>query len=117
MTRKQRYRQRLKLQAAIARTVNLLLDHQHKDQIPPDRTTATMAAELIVGLTTFARAAGVVVRGRGSEPDVDRIAKMLVARKRATSARYKRAYKRAIKLRDQATIDRLERWAEKNRPK
>ena len=90
---KQRYRRRLKLQAALTRVVQVLARHL-SDKIPADRTTALLAAEAVRGLVTFIKAAGLAERlYTQDDPDLQRFADLIKARKKETAARYRRLEK------------------------
>jgi hypothetical protein len=110
MDAKTRYRQRLKLQAALTRVLEVYVKNNTAG-IPADRTTAELAAQ-VVGLlmpfvrTAFRHDAGVVQPEAPEEaPGLTRFAYILRSRCKATGARYKRRLKpqliaEVVRLRD-----------------
>src|SRR5687768_10630203 len=90
MDAKTRYRRRLKLQAALARVLEVLAANVG-DGIPPDRASALLAWQAVVKLAAF-------IEGAGVEPpagsDLSRAVHILRARHRETRARYRRREKR-----------------------
>jgi hypothetical protein len=91
MNAKQRYRKRLKLQAALARMIRVLANNG-MNGIPADRTTALLAWQAIALLVPFVKAAGMnpsVV----PEKDLSRYVFLLEARRKQTRARYRRRWK------------------------
>jgi hypothetical protein len=88
MDAKTRYRQRRKLQAAIARVITLLDDHA-KAGIPPDKTTGDLAAELLSWLTGYCARVEVILRTEdGISSDLLRYGYIEEAKRKATLARY-----------------------------
>jgi hypothetical protein len=95
--REKRYRQRLKLQAALARVLEVLTRNAVAG-IPPDRTTGKLAAQVVVFLTRFTLQAGVELPNPTTEgSDLARYAKLLADRKKATKARYRRKIARCFR--------------------
>ena len=82
MDAKTRYRHRLKLQAALANVLKVLNDNS-ANGIPPDRTTAALAAQIARWLMQFAAEAGVDLP-RGDEPDLSRYMQLRLGRQKAT---------------------------------
>jgi hypothetical protein len=89
MNAKTRYRQRLKLQVALTRVMELLATHA-AEEIPPDRTTALMAWQLVLKLLLFIEVAGIAPRELQGRTDPSRFLHLKMVRKRATQARYRR---------------------------
>ena len=100
MDAKTRYRQRLKLQAALANVLKVLNDN-HAKGIPPDRTTAKLAAQIARWLMQFAADAGVDLPS-GDEPDLSRYTHLRLGRRKATLARYRRFMRQIARLRARA---------------
>src|SRR5262249_55176908 len=90
MDAKERYRQRLKLQAALARVIEVL-GRNGTEGIPADRMTGELAAQVVIWLVRFVTQAGVKLPDPSKEgPDLSRYVKVLKARKKETRARYGR---------------------------
>jgi hypothetical protein len=92
MDAKTRHRQRLKLQAALARVLEVLLDNAVA-KIPPDKITAKLAVQLVAWLSGYAADAGVPLLRWSEEPDISRAKYLIGARRKATGARYTRRLK------------------------
>jgi hypothetical protein len=87
MDAKTRYRQRLKLQAALTRVIEVFIKNDVAG-ITADRTTAELAAQVVVWLRPFIRDAGVALPDPSKqEPDTARFGHVLRSRRRETSAR------------------------------
>jgi hypothetical protein len=91
MDAKTRYRRRLKVQAALTRLLEALAVNAEAG-IPPDRTTALLAVQVLKKLVPFA-----VLGTRTdladlleSDSDLSRAAKLIGDRKRETAARKRR---------------------------
>ena len=93
MTPKERYRQRLKLQAAFARVLKVLADNSSQ-QIPPDQTTGELAVQLIVWLTRYTIEAGVEMPKLAEGPDLDRYLYLTKSRVKETRNRKKRTIRK-----------------------
>jgi hypothetical protein len=90
MNAKTRYRQRLKLQSAISRLFDLLLDHMAVEEIAPDPTTARMAWHMKGLLETFISKSGLEVWKlpiNPDAPDLDRFWQLIKKRKNETAKR------------------------------
>jgi hypothetical protein len=90
MNAKQRYRQRLKVQAALTRVMDVLANNEVSG-IAPDRTTALMAAQVIGNLLGFCKKAG--LRGNEAIPDkadLSRFIKLKKDREKETWGRGRR---------------------------
>jgi hypothetical protein len=88
MDAKTRYRQRLKVQAALTRVLEVLAD-KVAEQIPPDRTTAVMAWQVVRKLLPF-------IQGAGGLPDGSELCRFVYlkkARQERAPARYRRSSK------------------------
>ena len=90
MNRQQRYRRRLKLQAALLRVLEVLADNT-AENIPPDRTTALMSWGVVRQLLPFIQTAGLDPEGL---PDLTRFLHLKQARQKETHKRYRRHIKR-----------------------
>jgi hypothetical protein len=92
MDAKTRYRQRLKLQTALARVLHVLGDNAG---IPPDKTTGKLAAQLAVWLVDFAVKARVELPNPSqARPDLTRYLHLMYSKRKETAARYNRTRKR-----------------------
>jgi hypothetical protein len=94
MNAKTRYRHRLRLQAALRRVFEVLLQNQAAG-IRPDRTTALMAAQVNVTLLHFMREAGLtpeesVPLASDGPLDISRFLKLVADKRRETAARRRR---------------------------
>jgi|SRR5581483_2407617 len=89
MNAKTRYRQRLKMQAALTRVLQVLF-HNTEHGIRPDRTTAKMAAEVIRRLFLFCGAAGMAVLDDWPDDALARSLCLIQSRWKETHARYRR---------------------------
>jgi hypothetical protein len=97
MDAKTRYRQRLKVQAAMCRVLALLLDNGLK-KISPDRTTALMAWQVVRKLMPFIQAAGLTPEELPDTSDgsnLARFAHLLHDRKKETDKRKARRRRQA----------------------
>jgi hypothetical protein len=92
MDAKTRYRRRLKLQAALARVLEVYTENA-RDGIPADKTTAELAGIVVEWLKRFMQQAGVARPDPRQEPDYSRYAHVLIDRRKATGARYNRRLK------------------------
>jgi hypothetical protein len=102
MDRKTRYRQRLKLQAALRRVMEAYADNTLAG-IPPDRTTALMAAQVIVNLLHYAREAGLTPEeatplASDGPLDTSRFEKLIADKRRETNARRERKRRQVRQL-------------------
>jgi hypothetical protein len=89
MDAKQRYRERLKLQGALGRvleTLAVLLERS----IPPDRTSALLAWQVIGALDWFVKEAVPDPEELTKEPDFARVLYLKKARRKETYKRYRR---------------------------
>ncbi len=86
MNAKTRYRQRLKVQAALVRLMEVLATNG-AEAVPADRTTALMAAQVAKFLAIFIGKAGV---GLPDEPDLSRFVHLKQSRLKETKARSRR---------------------------
>jgi hypothetical protein len=84
MDAKTRYRRRLKLQAALRRLIEVYVSNSVAE-IPPDRTTALMAAQVMGNLIGFCEDAGVA--SQSARPDSARFEKRIKDKQRETAAR------------------------------
>ncbi|MFL5909286.1 MAG: hypothetical protein ACJ768_01765 [Gaiellaceae bacterium] len=92
MDAKTRYRRRIKLQAALARVLEVLCGNA-ADGIPPDRTTALLAGQVARWLTQWVDDAGVDLPA-GDEPDRARYEYLILSKlKDAAKARARRRRK------------------------
>jgi hypothetical protein len=99
MDAKTRYLKRRQLQAALSRVISVLIRNVVAD-IPPDKTTAGLAALVIQGLTPFVQDARVDLYSLPPVPDLTRHGFIINARKRQTRASYKSRRKKAARQRD-----------------
>lgn len=108
MNAKQRYKRRLRLQAAISRTIHVLVRHL-EDEIPPDPTTALLASQLVKALGGFCQDAGVDPMRAPDQPGVDRFGYTQETRQKETFQRQRRRMiERMVRFRrhnPQATLD------------
>ena len=94
MDAKARYRQRLKLQTALARVLELMVHHRNAG-ITPDRLTGLMAGQVIKVLLPFGKAAGLTESETiPDRTDLSRTLRLIKSRKKETAARNRRAAKR-----------------------
>jgi hypothetical protein len=111
MTPKQRYKERLKLRAAIARVLTVAAGN-HDKGIPPDRKTARMATQVILMLTAFCEEVGLTRdKWRQDEEIILQLLSVNDEREAQTVARYRRKIK-AWKKADAST----HRPRKRNRP-
>jgi hypothetical protein len=89
MNSKQRYRRRLKVQVALLRVVELLIDN-YEDGIPPDRTTALMAWAVTRKLVEFVTAAKVDKADLPQHFDITRFAHLKRAKLKEKAKRDRR---------------------------
>ena len=89
MDAKTRYRNRLKLQAALTRVIELMNDNAEAG-IVPDRTTALVAWQLSARLQLFVKAAIPDPAELPVKRDLSRPIKLIQSRKKETAARYGR---------------------------
>jgi hypothetical protein len=92
MNAKQRYRQRLKLRAALARVLQVLVNNR-AEKIPPDRVTGELAAQVVVWLVRFTVEAGMDLPDLSRGPELSRFIKLIRGRRVETRARYRRRLK------------------------
>jgi hypothetical protein len=90
MDAKTRHRQRLKLQAALTRTLDVLFANVDK-QIKPDRTTAKMAVVVIKNLFTFVSLAGEKLGTDYDLGDLERFRHLNASRLKESAARRRRS--------------------------
>jgi hypothetical protein len=86
MDPKTRYRQRLKLQAALTRVMEVLAGIV-AEEITPDRTTALMASQVLGKLLSFIKAAGLEPADLPVKSDLSRFLNLKRARLKETHKR------------------------------
>ena len=101
MDAKTRYRRRLKLQLALTRVLEVLADNV-ADEIPADRTTGKLAAQIARWLIQFAADAGVDLPTE-DEPDLSWYAHLRLRTQQATLARYRRLMRQVAQYRARST--------------
>jgi predicted metal-dependent peptidase len=92
MNAKAPYRKQRKLQAALTRALETLANNV-ADEIPPDRTTALLAWEILNKLLPFIRMAGLDVAELPGETDLSRFVGLIRARRKEAPVRYRRRRK------------------------
>jgi hypothetical protein len=93
LSRKQRYRQRLKLQRALVRVLEVVCKNDAVLDIQPDQTTGEFAHQVIACLASFVKAVGIDPTV-APEEDFSRYLKHVRDRREEGRARFRRKFKK-----------------------